>query len=85
MESAGKRSNIGKKRRREDNIFASSTNKKRRYRLFAIICRTILEMDDDAMQAPLLFMKKDDKHESLYFWPTDDDISWESYSQILVV
>ena len=45
----------------------------------------ILEMDDDAMQAPLLFMKKDDKHESLYFWPTDDDISWESYSQILVV
>ena len=45
----------------------------------------ILEMDDDVMQAQLLFMKKDDKHGSLYFWPLDDDVSWENYFQILVV
>ena len=44
----------------------------------------ILEMDDHAMQAKLQFMMNDAK-QGLYFWPPVDDISWENYSQILVV
>ena len=38
------------------------------------------------MWAQLLVYKEisDDK-QGLYFWPPVDDISWENYSQILVV
>ena len=44
----------------------------------------ILDMDDDNLLAQLQFMQKADEKD-LYYWPAADDISWESFSQILVV
>ena len=44
----------------------------------------ILEMDDDRQLAQLKFMKREDE-KGLYYWPTVNDISWESFCQILVV
>ena len=44
----------------------------------------ILEMDDDPQLAQLKFMKRE-VEKGLYYWPTVDDISWESFCQILVL
>ena len=59
----------------------SQGQRKKKHLIYSL---QILEINDHVIQAQLLFIKKDDK-QGLYFWPPVDDISWENYSQILVV